>query len=257
MNEAGAVGAAMQGLDAAIASARGISGAALQRSPLSTALAPRGRQVAERHGYLIYVAAERVPNAMYRAWAEIMKDGKRVERSGLVGPRFTDAEAAEHYAFEWAAQWIDRECAMQAAAYAAPQVRAPQAYGAPMHTQMHKPVYTSDVSAAHSPYTAPPARPMAAGMRHVPESVAAHHGAPLHGPLNAFRGPLRRYTSEPAAAAVGSAVNGGMTSANASANAASGAVAAPGAATATPANPAAADRAERYPSYTELISHAG
>src|SRR5205085_543399 len=100
-----------------------ISGAALQRSPLSTALAPRGRQVAERHGYLIYVAAERVPNAMYRAWAEIMKDGKRVERSGLVGPRFTDAEAAEHYAFEWAAQWIDRECAMQAAAYAAPQVR--------------------------------------------------------------------------------------------------------------------------------------
>lgn len=257
MNEAGAVGAAMQGLDAAIASARGISGAALQRSPLSTALAPRGRQVAERHGYLIYVAAERVPNAMYRAWAEIMKDGKRVERSGLVGPRFADAEAAEHYAFEWAAQWIDRECAMQAAAYAAPQVRAPQAYGAPMHGQMHKPVYTSDVSAAHSPYTAPPARPMAAGMRHVPESVAAHHGAPLHGPLNAFRGPLRRYTSEPAAAAVGSAVNGGMTSANASANAASGAVAAPGAATATPANPAAADRAERYPSYTELISHAG
>ncbi|MBW8833822.1 MAG: transposase, partial [Burkholderia sp.] len=90
MNEAGAVGAAMQGLDAAIASARGISGAALQRSPLSTALAPRGRQVAERHGYLIYVAAELVPNAMYRAWAEIMKDGKRVERSGLVGPRFAD-----------------------------------------------------------------------------------------------------------------------------------------------------------------------
>ena len=64
---------------------------------------------------MIYVAAEQVPNAMYRAWAEIMKDGKRVERSGLVGPRFEGADAAEQYALEWARQWIDRECLTQAA----------------------------------------------------------------------------------------------------------------------------------------------
>ncbi len=96
------------------------------RSPLSMSLAPRGTQVAERHGYLIYIAAEQVPNAMYRAWAEIMKDGKRVERSGLVGPRFADAAAAEQYALEWAQQWIDRECGTQAAAASrliAPQLR--------------------------------------------------------------------------------------------------------------------------------------
>ncbi|WP_346778441.1 DUF6566 family protein [Paraburkholderia sp. Tr-20389] len=72
--------------------------------------APRGLQVADRQGYVIYVAAEQVPNDKYRAWAEIMKDGKRVERSGLIGPRFSDADAAHRFALDWARQWIDREC---------------------------------------------------------------------------------------------------------------------------------------------------
>ena len=57
--------------------------------------ASRNREIDDSRGYVIYVAAEQVPNAMYRAWAEIMKDGKRVERSGLVGPRFAQAGAAE------------------------------------------------------------------------------------------------------------------------------------------------------------------
>ncbi|WP_027211252.1 transposase [Burkholderia sp. WSM2232] len=273
MNEAGAVGAAMQGLDSAIASARGISGHALQRSPLSTSLAPRGRQVAERHGYLIYVAAERVPNAMYRAWAEIMKDGKRVERSGLVGPRFADADSAEQYAFEWAAQWIDRECATLAAARAvqatqAPEaalpLRAPQPPAMSMHVPLHRSapiapiapiapgaLSASAASTAHAPYAAPQAGYMS-GMRHVAEQVAVHHGAPLHGSLNAFRGPLRRYAGEHAVGAVAGPVN---------LNAASSPAAA--ATIANAANAAAAlaaterDKAERYPSHTELISHAG
>lgn len=278
MNEAGAVGAAMQGLDSAIASARGISGHALQRSPLSTSLAPRGRQVAERHGYLIYVAAERVPNAMYRAWAEIMKDGKRVERSGLVGPRFADADSAEHYAFEWAAQWIDRECATLAAARAvqatqaaeaALPLRAPQPAAMSMHVPLHRSAPTapgalsaSAASMAHAPYAAPQAGYMS-GMRHVAEQVAVHHGAPLHGSLSAFRGPLRRYTGEPAVGAVSGTLTGTLTGA-VNLNAASSPAAA--ATIANAANAAAAlaaterdktERAERFPSHTELISHAG
>ncbi|MFL9983258.1 transposase [Paraburkholderia sediminicola] len=198
MEEARAVGAAMHSLDSAITSARRTQQLEdQQRSSLSMSLAPRGTQVADRRGYVIYVAAEQVPNAMYRAWAEIMKDGKRVERSGLVGPRFAEADAAEQYALEWARQWIDRECRTQAAAEAAPAVNATAAAAAV-------------------------ARPLPA-MRHVPEPVAVNHGGPLHGPLNAFRGPLRRYPSEPAA----------------------------------PAPSTESNASDRFPSYPELISHAG
>ncbi|CAE6752664.1 transposase [Paraburkholderia haematera] len=192
-DEARAVDAAMHSLDSAIASARRTQQLEDQRGSLSMSLAPRGTQVADRRGYVIYVAAEQVPNAMYRAWAEIMKDGKRVERSGLVGPRFTEADAAEHYALEWARQWIDREWRTQSAAEAAPAVNAAAAV----------------------------ARPLPA-MRHVPEPVMVNHGGPLHGPLNAFRGPLRRYPGEPAAPAT--------------------------------ENNSASDR---FPSYPELISHVG
>ncbi len=274
MNEAGAVGAAMQGLDAAIASARAGSQAALPHSPLSTALAPRGRQVAERHGYLIYVAAERVPNAMYRAWAEIMKDGRRVERSGLVGPRFADAAAAEHYAFEWAAQWIERECATRSASQAvrtthaadpAPQVRVTHVqahahtHATSLYAQAHKPAAMQNVPATHASYAAAPSR-LVAGMRHVPEPVATPHGAPLHGALNAFRGPLRRYTGEPAAGASGAGKGFNEAGFNEAANFARS----PAASATTLINGAPAalagterDKAERYPSHTELISHAG
>jgi transposase len=191
MDEARAVDAAMHSLDSAITSARRTQQLDDQRSALSMSLAPRGTQVADRRGYVIYVAAEQVPNAMYRAWAEIMKDGKRVERSGLVGPRFAEADAAEQYALEWARQWIDRECRTQAAADAAPAVNAPAV-----------------------------ARPLPA-MRHVPEPVTVNHGGPLHAPLNAFRGPLRRYPSEPAEPATESSAS------------------------------------DRFPSYPELISQAG
>lgn len=192
MDEARAVGAAMDGLNSAIASAHRMHQPDDQRSRLSMNLAPRGTEVADRRGYVVYVAAEQVPNAMYRAWAEIMKDGRRVERSGLVGPRFEEAHAAERYALEWARQWIDRECRTQAAVGTSLAVKAPAAV----------------------------ARPLPA-MRQVPEPVTVNHGGPLHGPLHAFRGPLRRY---------------------------------PGDAAATAGESSASDR---FPSHPELISHAG
>jgi transposase len=72
--------------------------------------APGGAQFADPRGYMIYVMAEAVPGAVYRAWAEIMRDGRRVERSGLIGPRFDDADAARQYALGWSLEWIDREC---------------------------------------------------------------------------------------------------------------------------------------------------
>ncbi|MBR8313262.1 transposase [Burkholderia dolosa] len=77
-------------------------------------------QVDEYRGYTIYGIARPVQNLMYRAWAEIVQDDRRVERSGLIGPRFTDPDAAEQYALEWARQWIDRHGASDAPA------RAPQ-----------------------------------------------------------------------------------------------------------------------------------
>lgn len=71
---------------------------------------PGGAQFDDERGYVIYVVAEQVASSMYRAWAEILRDGRRIERSGLIGPRFEDEEAARRFALEWATEWIDREC---------------------------------------------------------------------------------------------------------------------------------------------------
>ncbi|MFM0069233.1 transposase [Paraburkholderia aspalathi] len=70
---------------------------------------PPGIRIADSQGYVIYAAAQQIPNAMYRALAEITKDGRRIERSGLIGPRFTNAEEAQQHALKWARQWIERE----------------------------------------------------------------------------------------------------------------------------------------------------
>ena len=69
------------GEDASTASALTDTSADSQHTPLWMSLtAPRGLEVADRQGYTIYVEAEQVPNDAFRAWAEIMKDGKRTVR---------------------------------------------------------------------------------------------------------------------------------------------------------------------------------
>ncbi|RDJ99084.1 transposase [Paraburkholderia lacunae] len=89
-------------------------------------------QITDRRGYVIHAAAEPVPGAMFRAWAEIVKDGKRVERSGLVGPRFADVESAQRHALNWARRWIDRHCPLSATATATDSTaREPDADAAP------------------------------------------------------------------------------------------------------------------------------
>ncbi|WP_322011884.1 transposase [Paraburkholderia sp. J12] len=67
-------------------------------------------QVAEWHGYVMHLTVQPVRNRMYRAAVEIHKDGKRLERSGLIGPPFQDRDGAKHFAFDWARSWIEHEC---------------------------------------------------------------------------------------------------------------------------------------------------
>jgi transposase len=85
-------------------------------------------------GYTIQVAAQVVGkdgSVSYRASAEIMKDGRRVERSGLIGPRFDDRASAECYAQAWARDWIGRHAAAAANANAPqPGAAAPSAANA-------------------------------------------------------------------------------------------------------------------------------
>jgi transposase len=66
-------------------------------------------QIVERRGYIIHAAADPASKELFRAWAEIMKSGRRIERSGLVGPGFGDVETAQKYALDWACRWIDQQ----------------------------------------------------------------------------------------------------------------------------------------------------
>lgn len=107
--------ATRRGTESTVPSAFAVPGAlaaqaeVMRHARVSTArFAVSEPQVETHRGYTIYGIAQPVQNLMYRAWAEIVLDDRRVERSGLVGPRFTDAEEAEQFALDWARQWIDR-----------------------------------------------------------------------------------------------------------------------------------------------------
>ena len=151
---------------------------------------PRGVQFADREVYVVYVAAERVPNDMFRASAEIMKDGKRVGRSGLIGPRFADADAAHRFALDWARQWIDRECRVHEAA-AGQQATQKASAIAPLSVAADvRPV------ARAIPELTPTPAPMASNAAAPGASSVAASGNPhLPQPLNPRVMPLRRYPS--------------------------------------------------------------
>lgn len=72
-------------------------------------LASKGQTEFDPRGYLIYIAADRLANTLFRGWAEIVRDERRVARSGLIGPSFKNCETAQQYALEWARRWIDEE----------------------------------------------------------------------------------------------------------------------------------------------------
>ncbi|CAB3750740.1 transposase [Paraburkholderia humisilvae] len=177
---------------------------------------PGGAQFADERGYVIYVVAEQVASSLYRAWAEIMKDGRRVERSGLIGPRFDEAEAARRFALEWAIEWIDRECGVTAAHVLGEQggaAVAERAQVAQHKAAQHKAVQTQPTARSVPAHAAAPVtRPM-------PESAAAKNALPATGNrngngaapssaaasypqhANAHRLQLRRYPGDNSAAA--------------------------------------------------------
>lgn len=70
-------------------------------------LAANGARVIDERGYVVYVAADPVPGAMYRGWAEITRDGRRVARSGLIGPKYDMPDEAMQCALTWARRWIE------------------------------------------------------------------------------------------------------------------------------------------------------
>ncbi|NLP60413.1 transposase [Paraburkholderia sacchari] len=94
-----------------------------------TSATPPAVQVVEWRGCEIHLSVELARNDMYRAAVEILKDGKRLERSGLIGPPFEDCEAARHYAFDWACQWIEREVPASVGATAVDPAVAPSTGG--------------------------------------------------------------------------------------------------------------------------------
>ncbi|MGI4812218.1 MAG: hypothetical protein ACRYG5_09270 [Janthinobacterium lividum] len=57
--------------------------------------------------YTVVPEAEVVSGGMFRSSAMITKDGRRLERSGLIGPRFDDEASARQYAVDWANRWIE------------------------------------------------------------------------------------------------------------------------------------------------------
>ena len=105
-------------LSAGRAAMVGAASRSLQREPsdmgarphsvdsLPMAFEPDCAPVHDGHGYAIYAIARPVAGSMFRGWAEIVKDGRRVERSGLIGPRYENSQEAAEYALEWSRRWI-------------------------------------------------------------------------------------------------------------------------------------------------------
>jgi transposase len=89
--------------------------------------------VHDGRGYSIYAIARPVAGGMFRGWAEIIKEGRRVERSGLIGPRYGTVEEAAAYALEWSNSWISAQPTQVAQAAPSPaQAVQPSQEGQPV-----------------------------------------------------------------------------------------------------------------------------
>lgn len=161
---------------------------AAARSVLGASSAPQSVQVAEWRGYAIDLTVQPVRERMYRAAVEILKDGRRVERSGLIGPPFQDRDAAKHFAFDWARKWIERECRGAPAARPAVSPGVPQVATRGSHTVVTRP--------------APSAAAAPGNVRLAPLQRYTASGAPLPGAENrdvdaAAGGTGERRTADP------------------------------------------------------------
>jgi transposase len=60
-------------------------------------------------GYEIHAIAREVAHGMFRGWAEVFRNGRRVERSGLIGPRCVRPDQAHEHARAWAEAWLESQ----------------------------------------------------------------------------------------------------------------------------------------------------
>lgn len=132
-------------------------------------------------GYTIHAIAQpvtRQAGLSYRASAEILHGGRRIERSGLIGPRFTDHESAERHALEWARDWIDRRTnAASAAAADAQQQAQVEAPVAPAREQMKEQTVAKPLPAPIAAIAPSAARKLEGGVgRHAPEWLLYSEG---------------------------------------------------------------------------------
>ncbi|MEX3928596.1 MULTISPECIES: transposase [Paraburkholderia] len=150
-------------------------------------------QVAEWRGYTMSLTVQPVRNRMFRGAVEILKDGKRIERSGLIGPPFQDRESARNFAFDWAREWLDREGIAESASGVSwpgshPAKHAASKSAAPSASQTALP----DV-APHAPIQAPGVT------RGDPSNAAAARALPPAVPgsvrLAPLQAPVQRYTA--------------------------------------------------------------
>ncbi|WP_322030409.1 transposase [Paraburkholderia sp. J76] len=169
---------------------------AMPRDPSHRSAHPAGGvvQVAEWRGYTMSLTVQPVRNRMFRGAVEILKDGRRIERSGLIGPPFQDRESARNFAFDWAREWLDREGSDESASASTSwpgshtaKLAAAQsgAKAALPHASVQSAAVTrGDPSNAAAARALPPA---------VPGSVRL---APLHAPGQpSVQPPVQRYTA--------------------------------------------------------------
>ena len=147
--------------------------------------APGGAvQVAEWRGYTMSLIVQPVRNRMFRGAVEILKDGKRVERSGLIGPPFQDREAARTFAFDWAREWIDRDGAAVVASGAGYPGSPPAKHSA-----------SQGVAQSGAPAVASAPMQSASVMRGDPSNAAVARALPAAVPGSARLAPMQRYTA--------------------------------------------------------------
>ncbi|MEX3948900.1 transposase [Paraburkholderia sp. EG287A] len=150
-------------------------------------------QVAEWRGYTMSLTVQPVRNRMFRGAVEILKDGKRIERSGLIGPPFQDRESARNFAFDWAREWLDREGMAESASGATWP-------GSPLAKHAASKGAAQSASQTALPGAAPHAPIQAPGVtRGDPSNAAAARALPAAVPgsvrLAPLPAPVQRYTA--------------------------------------------------------------
>ncbi|MCP3724151.1 transposase [Paraburkholderia sp. CNPSo 3272] len=150
-------------------------------------------QVAEWRGYTMSLTVQPVRNRMFRGAVEILKDGKRIERSGLIGPPFQDRESARNFAFDWAREWLDREGSAESASGVSWPGSHPAKHAASKGA-------AQGASQPALPGTAPRAPIQAPGVtRGDPSNAAAARALPPAVPgsvrLAPLQAPVQRYTA--------------------------------------------------------------